>query len=511
MAEQVQTLQQFMDKYYPNQTQQQNNSSAVDKSVFNKSQNNSNSTSSYSISSIISGTDETDNLFADTFPLARKKSNNFTVQGNDTQDGKITGTYQRGTGDCWLLSGINALASTKDGAKIIAESLDYQENGDVIVHLKGAGDYTVYKSEIDAIKNQQSKGSAQYSVGDDDMLILEIAVEKVFDDIAAKKIKWADGTPQEFETQQELMADLQNYKNSITGGQITQLMYLLTGKKTEHLNDKASMEAALNDKQMKDVALGAAMHSDKVVKDVNGNNVQLYGLHAYSIKNVTGDTVTVINPWDSNEEITLSRSTFMQAFEHISKCDLTDDNKDVNYIIRPDSVDGAGNKTYYFSSEEFDGGKYRINVDGKEVEAHNRKEVYDDKGNLVEIVYYDEDGNILLEEKYDVQNKQENNNDSVLTAEENPEILDSDKEKSEKVSVIRVGNGDSTYFEIRKYDENGNVSEELYLSHSKLEKTIVDKNLFKENNMSEDMSYDDTKILDKLSKMKWEDFEADFK
>ena len=46
------------------------------------------------------------------------------------------------------------------------------------------------------------------------------------------------------------------------------------------------------------------------VKDVNGKSVTLSngnGGHMWSIKSVKGDKVTIVNPWDSSKEITVSK------------------------------------------------------------------------------------------------------------------------------------------------------------------------------------------------------------
>ena len=56
------------------------------------------------------------------------------------------------------------------------------------------------------------------------------------------------------------------------------------------------------------------------VKDTNGKKVKLQGQHAYTINKVTKDTVTLLNPWNTGEEIVLSRKTFENLDP--KKCDV---------------------------------------------------------------------------------------------------------------------------------------------------------------------------------------------
>ena len=95
-----------------------------------------------------------------------------------SKDQTIKETQQHETGDCWLLSAVNALSYTEKGREAIKNALDYKE-GYTLVNLKGYGIVRVDDKEV-----QTTKGCNQYSSGDDDMIILELAVEKVRDEIA---------------------------------------------------------------------------------------------------------------------------------------------------------------------------------------------------------------------------------------------------------------------------------------------------------------------------------------
>ena len=150
---------QRIDKEYGSINNQQ--AAGNQKSIFDSSDLNSFS-SVASLNDVLAYSLKDDSTIDKLFGNKRKKITPVNFTSTDTQDGVITGTYQQGTGDCWLLAGVNALSYTEEGRRIIKEALDYQDNGDTVVHLKGAGDYTVTKAEIEAIKKQQKRGSGQY-------------------------------------------------------------------------------------------------------------------------------------------------------------------------------------------------------------------------------------------------------------------------------------------------------------------------------------------------------------
>ncbi len=456
-------------------------------SIFDNYDSGSGSSSASSLADILSYSlkdDPIDKLFG----KKKKAINPANFGSTNTQDGTITGTYQQGTGDCWLLAGVNSLSYTDEGRKIIKDALDYQENGNTVVHLKGAGDYTVTKDEIEAIKKQQAKGSGQYSVGDDDMLIMEIAIQKCMNDIATKKIKWASNVPAEYERQQELASDMLQYKNSITGGQITELMYLITGKQTEYISNKNGMSNALNNYDSRTSALGAAMRNNKTVTDINGNRVDLVGCHAYSIKNVVGDTVTVVNPWDSSQEIVLSRSTFMNAFDNISKCDLSNNNPNVNLIEKPFGYTPDGGTIYVeqasSSKYKYNGGGKFTNDKGEEVMVDKIKQVYDEDGNLKELQYLDEEGNVLYEVLLRADNPFSNYLKEFENQEKAEEKENENKSQETKISITPIGNGDSFHYELRKYDADGNLLESVTINSTKVNQKELEKDLINNQKLS---------------------------
>lgn len=212
--------------------------------------------------------------------ISKTDKTNSVFSEYDIFNGEIEPTMQSlETGDCWLLSGVNALNTTKWGRKIIKNALRPDGEGGVIVTLKGADniqkEYRVTLSEID-----KALLSGKYSVGDDDMLAIEVAVEKY----AKKQI--ADG---------KLNKDAETVLN---GGIDRNMMYLLSGKPTHDFHQK--------DKNI-DAALDKIAENPRKYSAYCGfleGSENLSGNHAYTIKEIKKDiqgnkVVVLINPQDS--------------------------------------------------------------------------------------------------------------------------------------------------------------------------------------------------------------------
>ena len=305
------------------------------------------------------------------------------VFDGNTKDGEIGDTKQHATGDCWLLSGVNALSYTEEGREIIKNALEYHD-GYTVVHL-ATGDYVIKDSEV-----ATTKGSSQYSSGDDDMIILELAIEKALDEIANGDVVLDEDAPWYLvnDTDDNGNRETTTRGNSSTeGGWANELWYLLTGKTSEATSQPELAEIYLDDFQnSEDIALACSISSDSLcdkeieglteengvyyITDQNGEKHKLGQGHAYAVKSVDGDTVVVTNPWDSGKEIVLTREQYLGLFDYTRKIDLSDNNKEKDFV------------------------SYEVEDENGEVKNYDERQIkYDEKGRVVLIAYDDIDEN----------------------------------------------------------------------------------------------------------------------
>lgn len=320
------------------------------------------------------------NKYSAADPLGFGDGLEIDKQDGETKDGKIGNIEQFATGNCWLLSGVNALSYTEEGKKIIKNALEYHD-GYTIVHL-AIGDYVVRDNEV-----IETKGDLQYSRGDDDMIILELAVEKAIDEISEGKIILNEDAPpyltEDDTIEKRIVTTIGN--SSTEGGWPNELWYFLTGKASEYYdNDSEDTRKALDEFQncnKKDIALACSLldFKDKegieglkidsndncYIIDQNGETHELDAPHAYAIKSVDANTVTVIDPWDSSKEIVLSREQYLKLFDITRKIDLSENNEKKDFVS--------------YATGSFDNNIY----DDRDIE-------YDDKGNVKQIIYSDD-------------------------------------------------------------------------------------------------------------------------
>jgi len=262
------------------------------------------------------------------FDLAAEEAD---IDEENAKDKTIENTKQGSQGDCSLLSAVNSLSYTEKGREIIKNAIEYND-GYTTVHL-AVGDYVVTDEEY-----KQAQDTDWFSTGDEDMTILECAIEKALDDYADGKLDIPEKLGYIFPEAHK--TDKTANISSTSRGNNLKVWYLLTGKVGTRATDDSTKNSQLDDfenNSAKDIAATCAIFSssDKdelqaiegydgyyYITDLNNEQHKVGTNHAYSIKNVTDTTVTFTNPWDSGDDVTISREEFLKVFDETYSVEL---------------------------------------------------------------------------------------------------------------------------------------------------------------------------------------------
>ena len=282
-------------------------------------------------------------------------------------DGEIKDFKQGFAGDCWFLSGIKALSATSSGKKYIKDSIVKNSDGSFTVNFKGVGkSYVISPKEFQDARNmvEGDKGLDgtsgifihKYSTGDPDALLLELAMKKYRTDLVNNKID---------------LSSMPNYagafvckNNPEDGGPAAQVFYMLTGKQSGTISttglqipDKNETLCPANGEKLSefldkyisnndDYAVGFNVKSDVTVKDISGKDVFLSAKHMFAFEKADANTITITNPKDTSNKITLSLDTFKNVVKTLEYVNLKDDNDPFDEELKKYSVKHTETENY---------------------------------------------------------------------------------------------------------------------------------------------------------------------
>ena len=108
-------------------------------------------------------------------------TDNKAVYALYTVDSSFDYVNQQSVGDCWLLAGLAALNATEAGKSIVKNLITRLADGSVEVWLPGRNKhYMISPEELTAKDNEYKTNNVDnYSAGDNDVLALEIAIERL--------------------------------------------------------------------------------------------------------------------------------------------------------------------------------------------------------------------------------------------------------------------------------------------------------------------------------------------
>jgi len=215
------------------------------------------------------------------------------------------------TGDCWLLASISALSATESGRQVIRDSISTDEDGNITVTFKGIGiSYTITPEEMIEIRN-----SKVYSFGDNDVLAIERATEKLRHDMAIGNVSIIYGN--------YTGHDGDEYGVGISGGYPNYMLYYLTGNiPHSEINNNDSEQGVIKflNSIYEDFNTGnyagyftLVYNSEATTIDnkIFDSNIEGLG-HVYSIISMTEDNIEIANPYHPD-------STFTFTWEEFSK------------------------------------------------------------------------------------------------------------------------------------------------------------------------------------------------
>ncbi len=313
------------------------------------------------------------------------KNGKITQKITSEIDGTFDNSRQAKEGDCYLMATINAIRETSGGQELLKNLVKISTNdkGEKVytVTLPGAiaageglktdnridpnkmyitGEYTFTESEMQEILKQ---AGIKYSIGDGDVILLEAAFEKYRREAErTMKENGMDPSKISYLGQAGLQTGSKT-ENILAGGRSEDASFMLTGRQSQMYYDR-DIQYGVNYMAMASGKLevvpkpNTGLVATKAVSEIEGkvtnsqkelNNMldklmndskdgtidyvatvgfmtinppEKPGGHALTVKSVTSDTVTMINPWYPDKEVTMSREDFLKCARSLSITDL---------------------------------------------------------------------------------------------------------------------------------------------------------------------------------------------
>lgn len=250
--------------------------------------------------------DKTNLYNAKTINALQVQKNNYKNSIWETNiNGEIEDTKQGGTGDCWLLTHLNCLRDTVWGKKMIKNAIKSDGNGGATITFKGAKT-SIKEFHISAEEIVKARESGKYSNGDDDVIAMELAVEKYL------KI---------YRNQPDKQAGEAIDGNGLN---IAEFVELLSGEKSNlyfvllpESNNYAEAERLHNEKlrMLEEIEKHPGEYAVTVGFQGDSLDGVMIGRHAYQLQKVVTKNgqkyVVLVNPHNSSEKIEMEIEKFI--------------------------------------------------------------------------------------------------------------------------------------------------------------------------------------------------------
>lgn len=272
--------------------------------------------------------------------------NPYDAKPNVQINGKIEDFKQGKTGDCWLLDGLKGLANTEEGARAIKDSIFQDQDGNVHVTFQGVNESYAFtpKEIIDARE--------RLSTGDDDVRVIELAVEKHRKQLLDRGIKYEDHVEQ-FNRELGSRVGYGTNESPLKAGYASEIYFLLTSKdKFDYFEQAPIKREETLVHRINNFLFGPpqkpptpkpkenniSMSNDNIRTDLNSyltliqqnpgqyacsvtfqedNRIAthpIYDHHAYTVTSVDNAYVTIVNPKNSSRELKVTRNDFISNY-----------------------------------------------------------------------------------------------------------------------------------------------------------------------------------------------------
>jgi hypothetical protein len=188
-------------------------------------------------------------------------------------DGKLSPIYQGDVGDCGAISAIQALDNSLFGKNLLSTIITVENDGYTLNF--GSGEQYVTKTEVDN----------GYVKGDLDAKVIEVGLNKAM-----------------------------SIYNGCFACDVFEIMTGYSQNTVRDTSTKSDMMNFMLEKCTSGEGITAAC--DFSIAD-SSKGIIGDGGHSYSIKNVTSDTVIIVNPWDTSEDVSLSRTQFENSIRYM--------------------------------------------------------------------------------------------------------------------------------------------------------------------------------------------------
>lgn len=283
-------------------------------------------------------------IYSATADFLKQKVREIPININE----KVDVNYKQGQeGDCWLLAGLKSMSLSETGKKAIDDAITINNDGTYSVEFIGINGVKFTFTNNDILNGRTR---LDLSAGDDDVLLLELAVEKALDGIRQGQIK-VDNP--------ELFGKTKENSSPLRSGALDYLTQLMLGKTPKRVfNEKfvSADEPKNYAKDLSEVYDEIMQHqtdlSFSAVISFSGNTINsklpvdressnfdtqnhiyvfdagenpkermlasIGGGHAWSLLAVADDTITLANPWDTSEAIVFNKNDVEPYISSIS-------------------------------------------------------------------------------------------------------------------------------------------------------------------------------------------------